>query len=332
VPEAKAVFVVSPTDYGVAAELDRIAEVCHAHGKPLVVDEAWAAHFPWHRGLPISGVQAGADLVIHSVHKSGAGLLQASVLHINGDLVDAGEIGHRMDLLATTSASTPVYASIDGWRRHMARRGEAVIDESLYLVRQCRAQVSEIEGLSVLDPGALSGFAIGGLDPYKLTVDVSELGTTGFEVAERLRGEHRVNVLLGNRRRITAMLSPGDGRSRLMRLTDALRAVAAEPRHDGRRRVEMPSLEDFELDLAMPPREAYFGRVEEVPAGQAPGRICAEMISPYPPGIPVVVPGERITREVMEYLVSGAAAGFLIPDATNPAMETVRVVAEGDRG
>jgi arginine/lysine/ornithine decarboxylase len=328
-PDAKAVFLVSPTDYGVAGELDRIAAVCHERGKPLVVDEAWAAHFPWHCGLPVSGIQAGADLVIHSVHKSGTGLLQASVLLVNGDLVDADEIGQRMDLMATTSASTPIYASIDGWRRYMALHGEAVIDESLYHVRQCRSQVSQIPGLTVLEPVAVADYAIGGLDPYKLTVDVSALGTTGFEFAERLRDEQHVNILLGNRRRITAMLAPGDDRYRLMRLADALRAVAEKPGHDRERRVQVPPLEDFELELAMPPREAFFSRTEQVPAQHAAGRVCAEMISPYPPGIPVVVPGERITAPVMEYLASGAAAGFLIPDAADPTMQTVRVVAEG---
>jgi arginine decarboxylase len=326
-PDVKAVFIVSPTDYGVAGEIDRIAEACHARGTPLVVDEAWAAHFPWHPGLPVSGVHAGADLTIHSVHKSGAGLLQASVLHINGDLVDPVEIGQRMDLLATTSASALVYASIDGWRRQMALNGQAMIDESLRLVRECRAQVAQIDGLTVLEPGALAGYTTGGLDPYKLTVDVAALGTTGFEAVERLRDEHQVNLLLGDRRRITAMLTPGDGKQRLARLAEALRAVAAKPSHASERDVQMPPLAEFQLELAMRPRDAFFGRVEQVPARKAVGRVCAEMISPYPPGIPVVIPGERITAPVMSYLATGAAAGFLIPDAADPAMQTVRVVA-----
>lgn len=327
-PDVKAVFLVSPTDYGVAGELERIATACHARGTPLVVDEAWAAHFPWHPGLPESGVRAGADLTIHSVHKSGAGLLQASVLHINGDLIDPTEIGQRMDLLTTTSASSLVYASIDGWRRQMARHGKAIIEKSLKLVLDCRAQVAQIDGLTVLEPGALAGYMDGGLDPYKLTVDVSALGTTGFEVVERMRDEHQVNLLLGDRRRVVAMLAPGDDKNRLAELVEAFRAVAAKPSHDSERNVQMPPLTDFQLELAMRPRDAYFSRVEQVPAHEAAGRICAEMISPYPPGIPVIAPGERITAPVMDYLASGAAAGFLIPDATDPTMQTVRVVAE----
>jgi arginine/lysine/ornithine decarboxylase len=326
-PECKAVFLVSPTDYGVAADLHQIAAVCHERGIPLVVDEAWAAHFPWHPDLPVSGIQAGADLVIHSVHKSGAGLLQASVLHINGDLVDADEIGQRMDLVSTTSPATPIYASIDGWRRQMALHGEALISRSLEIVSDLHEQVAQISGLTPLGPGSLKGWQTGGLDPYKLTIDVTSLGTTGFEVVEQLRRDHRVNLLLGDRRRVTAMLTPADDQARLTRLLDALRAVAASPVHDPSRGMDMPPLKDFEVELAMRPRDAYFGRADQIPAAEAAGRICAEMISPYPPGIPVLLPGERITSPVLDYLTTGANAGFLIPDAADPTMETIRVVS-----
>lgn len=185
-----------------------------------------------------------------------------------------------------------------------------------------------IDGLALLDTDALSGVANGGFDPYKLTVDVGGLGMTGFEVGERLRSDHGVNVLLADRRRITAMLAPADDRDRLSRLVRALEAVAAIPAHNADRSVEMPPLEDFQLELAMLPRDAYFGDTDQVPADDAVGRICAEMISPYPPGIPVILPGERINEPVVRYLTTGAAAGFLIPDAIDPQMETIRVVAE----
>jgi arginine/lysine/ornithine decarboxylase len=151
---------------------------------------------------------------------------------------------------------------------------------------------------------------------------------TGFEVVERLRDEHHVNLLLGDRRRVTAMLAPGDDRDRLTRLVTALQAIAAGPSHDRKRSVDMPALEDFELELAMQPKQAYFASAEQVPAKKAIGRICAEMISPYPPGVPVIAPGERITATVLQYLSSGASAGFLIPDAADPTMQTDRVVVE----
>jgi arginine/lysine/ornithine decarboxylase len=326
-PDTKAVFVVSPTDYGTVAELPDIVTACHKRDVPLIVDEAWGAHLAWHKVFPPSGVRAGADLTGHSVHKTGGGLLQASVLHIDGDLVDPVEVAQRMDLLATTSPATPVYASIDGWRRHMALDGKDVIKRTLREVAALRERVSRIPGLCVFGPDDVADMATGGLDPLKLTIDVAALGTTGFEFVEQLRQDHGVNLLLGNRRRATAILALGDTPERLSRLAAALEAVAAAPRHDPKREFGLAPLDCFLRDPEMLPREAYFSKTEQVPVDRAVGRICAELVSPYPPGVPVLFPGLRISREIVDYLHDGAHAGFLIPDAVDPQMDSLRVVA-----
>jgi arginine/lysine/ornithine decarboxylase len=327
-PDARGVLLVTPTDYGACADVAEVARECHARDRPLIVDEAWGAHLPFHPELPPCGMQDGADVAVISVHKMGGGLGQASAIHLQGDRVDPSVMAQRTDLLDTTSPSSLVHASIDGWRRQMVEQGVELLGAVLDLGREVRALVDATPGLHVLDRELVGPDLAAAFDPFTVVVDVGELGINGFQAMEWLASERRVRVALGDHRHVAVKLAVGDDADGVAHLVAALRdlttAAGRLPRLPG---VQQPSPGEFDLELAQLPRDALFGPAEQVPARRAVGRVAAEMISPYPPGVPVCLPGEVLTAAVVEHLTSGIAAGMFVPDAVDPTLETVRVVA-----
>lgn len=328
-PDAAAALVVSPTPYGTCADIAGIARVCHEHGRPLIIDEAWGAHLPFHPELPTWAMDAGADVCVVSVHKMGAGFEQGSVFHVQGDLVDPSRIAACADLLMTTSPNALLYAALDGWRRQMAEHGQALLDGALELARRLRRHLDEMPGLHVLEDELVRREASHDLDELQVLIDVTELGISGYQAADWLREHERVDVGLSDHARILATLSMADDQSTQERLRAALeRLVVAAPELPAPHPVKLPAPRDLELESVTRPRDAFFGPVEVMPVHDAVGRIAAEQITPYPPGIPAIVPGERINREVIDYLLSGLQAGMVLPDPANPTLETVRVAAD----
>lgn len=326
-PDASAALVTSPTPYGTCADIAGIAEVCHRRGKPLIIDEAWGAHLPFHDGLPTWAMDAGADVCVVSVHKMGMGLEQGSIYHLQGDLVDPVRLKQCADVLATTSANVLLYAAMDGWRRQMVEHGHEMISATLDLAHRTRDRIDAMPGLHVLGEELVRAEASHDYDPLHILIDVSGWGISGYQAADWLRAETRLDVGLNDPTRIEATFSLADRDTSADLLVDALTALsqaagslpAAPP-------VQRPAPGELELETVVLPREAFFGPVEVVPVSEAPGRIAAEQITPYPPGVPAVLPGERINAAVMDYLTSGVAAGMVIPDAADPQLETVRVV------
>ncbi|MDQ0797828.1 aminotransferase class I/II-fold pyridoxal phosphate-dependent enzyme [Streptomyces sp. B1I3] len=331
-PEARGALVTSPTPYGSAADLRAIAEVCHRRSKPLIVDEAWGAHLPFHEDLPSWAMDAGADVCVTSVHKMGSGLEQGSVFHLQGDLVDHDTLASRADLLGTTSPSVLLYAGIDGWRRQMALEGHDLMSHALELAADVRQRIEEIDGMHVngrddfCGPGRATEF-----DPLPVIIDISELGTNGYRAADWIRTHHHIDMHLVDHRRISAQFTHADDRSTADRLLTALRELSrqahtlapAPP-------VDVPGPDELRPDQVCLPRDAYFSATEDVPAEKAVGRIAAEMMTPYPPGIPAVLPGERLTEPLLRYLRSGVEAGMNVPDPADPTLGTVRVCADGE--
>jgi arginine decarboxylase len=328
-PDATAALIVSPTPYGTCADIAGIAEVCHERGRPLIVDEAWGAHLPFHPDLPTWAMNGGADVCVVSVHKMGAGFEQGSVFHVQGDLVDPSHIAACADLLMTTSPNVLLYSALDGWRRQMVASGHELLGGALQLARRVREQLEQIPGLHVLEHELVHAEASGDLDRLQVLTDVSGLGISGYQAADWLREHQHVDVGLSDHGRILATLSMADDEHTTRRLREALQALAAAaPQLPAPQPVQLPEPKDLELESVMLPRDAFFGPAESVPAREAIGRIAAEQVTPYPPGIPAIVPGERINREVMEYLLSGLKAGMVLPDPADPSLETVRVTAE----
>ncbi|CAN7418834.1 aminotransferase class I/II-fold pyridoxal phosphate-dependent enzyme [Mycolicibacterium frederiksbergense] len=327
-PDAAGALIVSPSPYGTCADLSGIAQVCHERGKPLIVDEAWGAHLPFHENLPTWAMDAGADICVVSVHKMGAGFEQGSVFHVQGDLIDRDRLSACADLLMTTSPNVMVYAALDGWRRQMVQCGGELLGRALQLANRTRSRLAEISDLGVLEDELLGEQASHDLDRLQVLMDVSETGTSGYQAADWLREHCHLDVGMSDHRRILATLSMADDDATTDRLIEAMRAWrAAADMFDPPAEIRLPSPEELELVTEMLPRDAFFGNTKMVPLRDACGRIAAEQITPYPPGIPAVVPGERLNDAVLDYLRSGVQAGMNLPDPADPTMERIKVVA-----
>src|SRR3954468_16904871 len=328
-PDAKGMLLITPTDWGTCADIAGVAEVCHQRDLPLLVDEAGGAHLPFHPDLPTWGMDAGADVVVTSVHKMGGAVEQSSVFHLQGDRVDPDVLSAREDLLGTTSSSALIYLTLDGWRRQMAEDGKELLGAALERAVRVRRTIDDLPGLDLMGREVVRPGGAFDLDPLVMTIDVRGLGITGYQASEWLRAERHVDIGSADACRISARLTHADDDETERILIDSLRALVENA--DSIERppaVDLPAPRALELESVMTPRAAFFARVEQVPVDKAPGRIVAEMVSPYPPGVPVLAPGERITQEVLDYLLSGLRAGMLIPDAADPSLESLRVVAE----
>lgn len=327
-PEARAAMVFTPTYYGVSASIQELAAVAHGRGIPLLSDDAWGLNFSFCSRLPHSALESGADLAIGSVHKSLGGLGQTSVLSVQGDLIDRTRLRMVFELEQSTSASSLLLASIDAARRQFARDGEALLTAALERAERAREQIAAIPGLAVFGEDDVRGPGAIAFNPLHVTVDVIELGITGYAAADWLQQHCGIHVELSDHRRIMALVSYADGDHNLARLVDGLRALA-EHRHEADQGVsfDVPDPAQLRTDTVMFPREAFLGATEMVPWREAPGRISAEMICPYPPGIPIVAPGERLTSEIVDYLEQVVAAGGMVEGAADESLAELRVVA-----
>jgi len=277
-------------------------------------------------------MDAGADVCVVSVHKMGAGFEQGSVFHVQGDLVDPSHIAAWADLLMTTSPNVLIYTALDGWRRQMVEHGESLLGAALELARGVRRDLDQVPGLHVLQRELVSREASHDLDELQVLIDVTGVGITGYQAADWLREHERIDVGLSDHGRILATISMADDEGTARRLRAGLEAlVAAAPNLPSPTPIKLPKPSAFQLDAVERPRDAFFGPAEQVSVDEAVGRIGAEQITPYPPGIPVVVPGERINREVIDYLLTGLQAGMVLPDPADPKLETIRVTVD-DRG
>ncbi|MEU1087468.1 aminotransferase class I/II-fold pyridoxal phosphate-dependent enzyme [Streptomyces sp. NPDC005576] len=326
-PDARGALVTSPTPYGACADIGAIAELCHERGVPLIVDEAWGAHLPFHPDLPTWAMDAGADVCVTSVHKMGSGLEQGSVFHLQGDLITPDTLAARADLLDTTSPSVLVHAALDGWRRQMVEHGRELLGDALSRAHRVRAAIDDIKGLHVNGRADFCGDGRAvDMDPLQIFIDLSALPFNGYAAADWMRRNHRINLHTSDHRRVNAQLTHADDDTTTARLLDGLRDLVAHadelpPAPD----IRVPDPGELRLRQATLPRDAFFGEVEEVPAERAVGRVCAEMLTPYPPGVPAALPGEVLDQAVVDYLRDGTRAGMLVPDAADSTIGTIRV-------
>jgi arginine/lysine/ornithine decarboxylase len=322
------VLITSPTPYGTCADITAIAQLCHSRDLPLLVDEAWGAHLPFHERLPTWAMNANADLCVVSIHKMGAGLEQGSVFHLQGNRIDPAHLSACADMLATTSPNVLLYAAMDGWRRQMVQHGHQLLSDALDVAGDVRERITKLPGLHVLHDELIGAEASRELDLLKVIIDVSGLGISGYQAADWLRASCSIDVGLSDHRRIEAQLTIADDAATADLLLDGLTGLSqAAHTLPAPPRVALPTAAELELETVMLPRDAFFAPTEDVPARQTAGRICAEQVTPYPPGIPVLLPGERIGQQALDYLLSGVQAGMVIPDAASPQLDTLRVVA-----
>lgn len=305
-----AVVVITPTEYGSGADIAGVAELAHQRGIPLLVDEAWGGHFGFHPDPPTAAVQAGADLAVQSLHKADGGLCQSSIILVgHGDLIDTVDLRLRLDLITTTSPSSLMYGSIDGWRRHLALHGKEIIDGAVAKAEGVRRRLQKVDGLSVIDESIHQTEGVAEWDPLKLSVDVSALGVTGYQVQEWLAEEHKINVQLSDARRVLLSITYADEQQAIDRFAEAMEQLAAEQPLPHKPTPYIPALEELNLPQVMAPRDAFFATTEQVT--DPTGRVAAEMVSPYPPGVPAVLPGERFNEAVVSYLRAALEAGAI---------------------
>ncbi|MCU0866240.1 MAG: aminotransferase class I/II-fold pyridoxal phosphate-dependent enzyme [Planctomycetes bacterium] len=328
-PHARALLVLNPTYFGTTPDIRAIAQLCRAHGKLLLVDEAHGPHFHFHPELPTAAEDVGADAVVQSTHKILSGLSQAAVLH-TGAALDQGRVQKCLQLIQSTSPNFAIMASIDLARLQMVTEGRALLDRTLQLAREARDGLAAIPGVEVLSPahrlGAGSGFRE--LDETKVLIGTRGLGISGRELQTRLNRDFGVQPELGGSCHALCIMTIGNTAADVVRLVDAMRTVAEGCR--GRRLPDLAAgaraLLAIEPEVVMSPREAFFAPAATLSTDAARGRICAEVVTPYPPGIPALMPGERITGAVLAELRAVHAAGCPI-SAADPSFATVRVVA-----
>ena len=327
-PEAKAAMVFTPSYYGVGCDVRALADLCHARGIPLVTDDAWGLDHSFADSLPESALAGGADLAIGSVHKTLTGLSQTSVLSVRGELIDTDRLQRAFELEESTSVSTLLISSIDGARRQFVREGEELARHGLAMAARLRERLEPVRGLRIVEPERLQGRpGAASVDPSHVIIELGELGISGYEADDWLRDEHGIDVELADHRRLMALVTYAHDEADVDRLAGALERLAAEhesgePRDD---RVAEPGT--LVTEQAMLPRDAFFAPSEMVEPEQAVGRINADIVVPYPPGIPVLAPGEVITEAIAEHLEHVVALGGFVEGATDQALDRFRVVA-----
>lgn len=331
-PDAKAVMIVNPTYHGICGDILEMAKITHQHGIPLLVDEAHGAHFAFHGDLPIAALAAGADLTVQSTHKVLGAMTQASMLHVQGDLIDRDRLNLALQMVQSSSPSYLLLASLDAARRQMAIAGTELMDKTLALAATARANIATIPGLKVFHGPTLPSPGFSHLDPTRLTVKVTDLGLTGYQADEILHTQLGVTAELPGLQHLTFIISLGNTAADIDRLVAGFRHLShlhVSPlfKWGG----SMLSPEGSGGSIVHPvspltPREAFFAAKETLPIEATVGRISAELVCPYPPGIPVLIPGEAIAQNSLEFLQKILANGGTITGCSQPDLTTLKVV------
>ena len=331
-PEAKVLFLTSPNYYGICADLARIIDYAHQKGLVVLVDEAHGPHLKFHPDLPISAMAAGADIAVQSTHKIIGGMTQASMLHAQGQRVDMTTLAAVLRFVQSTSPSYILMASLDLARMQMATEGKKLLDKAIRLAEDARARINRIPGLYCFGrmEAANPLFArMGGLDVTKLTIRVRDLGLSGYEASKILNTRFHIQVEMADATNVLVIVSIGDRRDDLNRLVDALREMSKE--YHGK---AAPSAALTETGLPplggmarMTPRAAFFSDYQYVPLTSACGTTSAEMVTVYPPGIPLLMPGEVVTQDVLDYIQTMERLGATI-DGLSAHNTTLAVVKE----
>jgi lysine decarboxylase len=329
-PDAVAAMVISPTYFGAVADVAGLAEVAHARDVPLVVDEAWGAHMSFSDRLPDSAMSLGADAVLSSIHKIMGSITQSAIVHVSGSgRIDEAVLDRAVTLIETTSPNGPMTASLDATRRLAVTRGEELLAETVDSLAVLRDEIREIPGLDVLDERLTEAPSVHAYDPLRLVVDVRGTGATGHRIARLMLELEDVNLELFSENLVVAAFGMGEPAAEtgerliraLQRAIERLGEEESEPEHPF---AEPPPWGPTELT----PREAFLAAQEVVGFDEAEGRIAAESLAAYPPGVPNVLPGERLTRETLDYIADSIAHGGLVRGASDRTLKTVRVVEE----
>ena len=293
----------------------------------MVVNSRHGVHLGFHPDLPLSAMQAGADMAATSVHKLGGSMTGSSVLNVREGMIDPRHVQVVLSMLTTTSTSYLLLASLDVARKELAIHGRERLDYAISLANKARRAIQAIPGLRCLDERQLVSSATYALDPTKLTISVRDLGLTGYDVERILREEYNIEVELSDLYNILCIISWGDTEEDIEALIQALEAIA-DRYGQGAVREHQPVTLPSMPELRMTPRSAFYAPTEVVPLQQAVGRTMAEMVMVYPPGIPILLPGEVITQDNIDYIEANLRAGLPVQGPDDPEIRMIKVVRE----
>jgi arginine decarboxylase len=327
-PDAAALLIINPTYYGVCTHLKEIVDLSHEYDIPVLVDEAHGALIHFSDELPMSAMQAGADMAATSIHKLGGSMTQSSILNVRSNLVNPFRVQTILSLLTTTSTSYPLLASLDTARRQLALHGKHLAERTLALATKAREEINKIDGLYCFGEELLGEEATYDYDPTKLTIHVRHLGITGYDAENWLRDHFNLEVELSDMYNILCLATPGDDEESISILLKALQAMSDAYHEDV---AEIPEV-DVKIPeiphLALTPRDAFYGETEIVPFRESAGRIIAEFIYVYPPGIPILLPGEVISQENIDYIVDHLEVGLPVKGPEDRSVTNVKVILE----
>lgn len=320
-PDIKAIFILNPTYFGYVADLKKIAHLCHERDVLLLTDEAHGAHFPFHSALPASSMTCDADISSISMHKTGGALTQASALLVRGSRINVNHVQQVINMLQSTSVSYLLMGSLDGARHHLTQNGQKQLETTLKLSHLARHMLEEIPGISV-------AYEKHFFDPTKLNINVSKLSLTGFQVYEQLWKNHNVQMELCETNHVLAVISLGDTEKDILHLVKAIKEIAgASPLLTQNKDRLLSQNLDVPV-IGMAPRDAYFSEKELVPLDFAKGRIAGESIMAYPPGIPIVSPGELITESMINTLKDLKKKDAFIVDQIDQNLDNILTIKE----
>ena len=323
-PDAKAVLVNNPTYYGICSDLRSIVKLAHAHGMYCLADEAHGTHFYFGENMPVSAMAAGADMAAVSMHKSGGSLTQSSLL-LAGPAMQEGHVRQIINLTQTTSASYLLLSSLDISRRNLALRGREDFRRVMRLAEYARSEINGIGGYYAYSRELCNGDSVFDFDVTKLSVNTLDIGLAGIEVYDLLRDEYNIQIEFGDLGNILAYLSVGDRLQDVERLVSALSEVR---RRFSRSKAGLMAQEYIDPQVVVSPQDAFYAANESLPLRETEGRVCSEFVMCYPPGIPILAPGERITSQILDYIEYAKEKGCSMTGPENPEIERLNVLKE----
>jgi arginine decarboxylase len=325
-PDAKAIFLINPTYYGATSNIKAIVKIARRYGMTVLVDEAHGAHLSFHKDLPKSGIDLGADLSAASTHKTGGSLTQSSLLLLKSNKISSSKVKQTLNLTQTTSGSYLLMVSIDVARKQLATKGEELLGGALELSRYARHELNKIDGVHCFGTELIGTPGVYNFDETKLGINVRRLGLSGYDVYKILLKDYNIQVEMGDLYNILAIVSLGDTKESVQALIDAVKDMAQKYRNDDIWKVTRGFLENPEVIVS--PRNAYYSSKKDVPLEESEGEISAEMVMAYPPGIPVIGPGERITQEIIEHIQLLKDENCSLQGTADPYVNTIRVLGQ----
>ena len=321
--DIKCLFLLNPTYYGACSQLEKIIKLCKDNNIKVLVDEAHGAHFKFHKELPPSSIELGADMAAISIHKTGGALTQASALLIN-NTVDDKKVLQTINMLQSTSASYLLMSSIDGARYNLDINGERQLSNALNLARYARNKLNRIDGIKVYSPQDLKSKGVEFVDETKLCINVKGLNLTGFEVYDMLYKNFSVQAELGDLYNVLALISIGTTKKDVDRLIKSIEIIAKTKKRSTK--IKDIEIRQINTEIGINPREAFYAKKELVDIKDSLNMICGESIMAYPPGIPIISPGEIITYEIINYINLLKDSGAYFTDAQDKKLNKILVV------